>query len=63
MRVVSFADLYAGKIVAAFDCQHPRDFLTSVTFWPKKGIDEALRRDVLVYGASPNHSMLCCCLS
>lgn len=25
MQVVSFADLYAGKIVAAFDRQHPRD--------------------------------------
>ena len=25
MRVVSFADLYAGKIVAALDRQHPRD--------------------------------------
>ena len=25
MRIVSFADLYAGKIVAALDRQHPRD--------------------------------------
>lgn len=25
MRIVSFPDLYAGKIVAAFDRQHPRD--------------------------------------
>lgn len=26
MQVVSFPDLYAGKIVAALDRQHPRDF-------------------------------------
>jgi predicted nucleotidyltransferase component of viral defense system len=25
MPVVSFADLFAGKIVAALDRQHPRD--------------------------------------
>lgn len=25
MKVVSFADLYAGKLVAALDRQHPRD--------------------------------------
>ncbi|WP_244646261.1 nucleotidyl transferase AbiEii/AbiGii toxin family protein [Bradyrhizobium campsiandrae] len=25
MKVASFADLYAGKLVAALDRQHPRD--------------------------------------
>lgn len=38
MQVVSFPDLYAGKIVAALDRQHPRDFLTSETFWPTKAL-------------------------
>ena len=33
MQVVSFADLYAGKIVAAFDRQHPRDPSTCVACW------------------------------
>lgn len=36
MKVVSFADVYAGKIVAAFDRQSPRDFLTCATYWQTK---------------------------
>ena len=31
MPVLSFADLYAGKIVAALDRQHPRDFFDTET--------------------------------
>jgi hypothetical protein len=27
MQIVSFADLYAGKLVAALDRQHPRDLV------------------------------------
>ena len=35
-RVVSFSDLFAGKLVAALDRQHPRDLLTSAGCWRGK---------------------------
>src|SRR5262245_4447259 len=43
MQVVSFADLYAGKIVAALDRQHPRDLFDVKHLLANEGIDEALR--------------------
>ena len=49
MRVVSFADLYAGKIVAALDRQHPRDLFDVRALLANEGIDEALRRAFIVY--------------
>ena len=49
MRLVSFADLYAGKIVAALDRQHPRDLFDVRDLMANEGIDEALRRAFLVY--------------
>jgi predicted nucleotidyltransferase component of viral defense system len=42
-RVVSFADLYAGKIVAALDRQHPRDLFVARDLLANEGIDDALR--------------------
>jgi predicted nucleotidyltransferase component of viral defense system len=33
MQLVSFPDLYAGKLVAALDRQHPRDLSMSGTYW------------------------------
>lgn len=35
MQVVSFSDLYAGKIMAALDRQHPRDLFAH---WPRRSI-------------------------
>lgn len=58
MRVVSFADLYAGKIVAALDRQHPRDFFDVRDLLANEGIDEALRRAFLVYLLSHNRPMV-----
>ena len=49
VRVVSFADLYAGKIVAALDRQHPRDFFDVRDLLAHEGIDENLRRAFLIY--------------
>jgi len=49
MRVVSFPDLYAGKIVAALDRQHPRDLFDVGDLLANEGIDDALRRAFLVY--------------
>lgn len=49
IQVVSFADLYAGKIVAALDRQHPRDLFDARELLANEGIDDALRRAFIVY--------------
>lgn len=49
MRVVSFADLYAGKIMAALDRQHPRDLFDVRDLLANEGIDDGLRRAFIVY--------------
>lgn len=56
-RVVSFADLYGGKIVAALDRQHPRDLFDVREQLAREGIDDALRRAVLVYLLSHDRPM------
>lgn len=48
-RVVSFADLYAGKIVAALDRQHPRDLFDVRDLLANEGVDERLRAAFIVY--------------
>jgi predicted nucleotidyltransferase component of viral defense system len=42
IQVVSFADLYAGKLVAAIDRQHPRDLFDVQYLLANEGIDKAL---------------------
>jgi len=49
MQIVSFADLYAGKIVAALDRQHPRDLFDVRDLLANEGIDDDLRRAFIVY--------------
>ncbi len=49
MQVVSFADLYAGKIMAALDRQHPRDLFDVRDLLANEGIDNGLRRAFIVY--------------
>lgn len=49
MAVVSFSDLYAGKICAALDRQHPRDFFDIKQLLDREGITEQLRKALLVY--------------
>lgn len=49
MQVVSFADLYAGKIVAALDRQHPRDLFDIRDLLANEGINDGLRRAFIVY--------------
>ena len=44
MQVVSFADLYAGKIVAALDRQHPRDLFDIRDLLANEGISDDLRK-------------------
>jgi predicted nucleotidyltransferase component of viral defense system len=55
--VVSFADLYAGKLVAALDRQHPRDLFDVRDLFAHEGISDALRRAFVVYVLSHNRPM------
>ncbi len=57
MRLVSCADLYAGKIVAALDRQHPRDLFDVRLLLANEGIDDALRQAFVVYLLSHNRPM------
>lgn len=49
MQVISFADLYAGKIVAALDRQHPRDLFDVRDLLANEGVSDELRRAFIVY--------------
>lgn len=55
--VVSFADLYAGKIVAALDRQHPRDLFDVRLLLAGEGIGDELFRAFLVYLISHDGSI------
>ncbi len=57
MRIVSFADLYSGKIVAAVDRQHPRDLFDVRDLLASEGIQDDLRRAFLIYLVSHNRPM------
>jgi predicted nucleotidyltransferase component of viral defense system len=56
-RVVSFADLYAGKIVAALDRQHPRDLFDVRDLLAAEGITADLRQAFIVYLLSHDRPM------
>ena len=61
MQVVSFSDLYAGKIMAALDRQHPRDLFDIRDLLANEGISDDLRRAFVVYLIShhrPMHEVL-----
>lgn len=49
MQTVSFADLYAGKLVAALDRQHPRDLFDVRDLLANEGITDDLRKAFIVY--------------
>ncbi len=57
IKVVSFADLYAGKILAALDRQHPRDLFDIRDLLANEGIGDDLREAVIVYLLSHNRPM------
>lgn len=57
MQTVSFADLYAGKIVAALDRQHPRDLFDVRDLLAHEGIDDKLRKAFVVYLISHDRPM------
>jgi len=55
--VVSFADLYAGKIVAALDRQHPRDLFDVRELLTHEGITGDVRSAFIVYLLSHGRPM------
>jgi len=60
-KLVAFEDLYAGKLHAALDRQHPRDLFDVALLYENEGITDDLFRAFLVYVASssrPPHELL-----
>lgn len=60
-RIVSFADVFGGKICAALDRQHPRDFYDVKFLLDNEGITEMVHKGFLVYLIShprPIHELL-----
>lgn len=57
VAVVSLADLYAGKICAALDRQHPRDLFDVKMLLDNEGITDAIRRALIVYLISHNRPL------
>jgi predicted nucleotidyltransferase component of viral defense system len=57
MPVVSFADLFAGKIVAALDRQHPRDLFDVRLLLANEGITDDIRAAFIVYLLSHKRPM------
>lgn len=55
--VISPADLYAGKLCAALDRQHPRDWFDVHLLLDHEGLDEPLRQAFVVYLASHHRPM------
>ena len=61
MRVLAFEDLYAGKLHAALDRQHPRDLFDVQLLYGNEGLTDDLFRVFTVYVASsgrPMHELL-----
>jgi predicted nucleotidyltransferase component of viral defense system len=54
VQVLSIPDLYAGKICAALDRQHPRDLFDVKMLLDNEGIDRQIMRAFLVYLISHN---------
>lgn len=61
MQVVSFEDLFGGKLHAALDRQHPRDLFDVKLLYENEGMTDALFRTFLIYVASsgrPPHELV-----
>ncbi|WP_171173702.1 nucleotidyl transferase AbiEii/AbiGii toxin family protein [Ruegeria sp. HKCCD8929] len=61
IQVVAFEDLFAGKLHAALDRQHPRDLYDVKLLYENEGFADALFRTFLIYVASsgrPPHELL-----
>ena len=61
MQIVSFEDLFGGKLHAAVDRQHPRDLYDVKLLYENEGLTDELFRTFLIYVASsarPAHELL-----
>ncbi|MCH8489431.1 MAG: nucleotidyl transferase AbiEii/AbiGii toxin family protein [Oceanicaulis sp.] len=61
MQVISFEELFAGKIIAALDRAHPRDLFDVHHLLHEEGISDALFQATLIYLISsgrPMHELL-----
>ena len=56
IQVLSFADLYAGKIMAALDRQHPRDLFDVHELLVKEGVGPELINALIIYLISHDHA-------
>lgn len=56
-RISSLQDLYGGKICAAFDRQHPRDFFDVKLLLENEGLTEEIRKAFIVYLISHSRPM------
>ena len=56
MNLLSFDDLYAGKIVAALDRQNPRDLFDVMVLLETEGVSDTLRAAIVIYLVSHPHS-------
>ncbi|MFC5283147.1 nucleotidyl transferase AbiEii/AbiGii toxin family protein [Pedobacter alpinus] len=57
MLVASHPDLYAGKLCAALDRQHPRDLFDVIQLYENEGLTEDLRKTFLVFLISHHRPM------
>lgn len=57
MQVVSIPDLYAGKICAALDRQHPRDLFDVKLLFENEGFTEELRKAFIIFLISHQRPM------
>jgi predicted nucleotidyltransferase component of viral defense system len=57
INVASHADLYAGKICAALDRQHPRDLFDIHQLYENEGLTEDLRKTFIVFLISHQRPM------
>lgn len=57
MQLASFPDLYAGKLCAALDRQHPRDLFDVKFLLENEGLTENLRKTFLVFLISHQRPM------
>jgi predicted nucleotidyltransferase component of viral defense system len=48
-NILAVEDLYAGKICAALDRQHPRDFFDMMLFLENQALTESIRKAFIVY--------------
>lgn len=59
--ILSIADLYAGKICAALDRQHPRDLFDIHLLYQQEGLTNDIRQAFVIYlasGSRPMHELL-----